>query len=288
MMGPFEYNVDFLTDSDNSTGLSFSVFGMSQEGLMHKESSIGNQDSASIYIGKRLLVGTIADGCTSGTNLNGHSFNQVGAYFLSFLGVRIARRIVLKNKVSLAGFPLEFERLINYRLARTINAVHPWKFERKQFLNNLMSSTLTVFVITEKYYVILNCGDGDVFINGNRMTVTSSSGKYLSNNFVEFNSGDEEALVSMKIVGSGNTKNLDSLLIATDGLLDTDVLETPEFGSFFFDSKIVGLKNGFQDRRREFQKRVVKEVLKKKEGRDWPTDDATFISVIRTNTDKKT
>ncbi|MCF8276186.1 MAG: protein phosphatase 2C domain-containing protein [Flavobacteriales bacterium] len=261
---------------------------MSQEGLMHKESSIGNQDSASIYIGKRLLVGTIADGCTSGTNLNGHSFNQVGAYFLSFLGVRIARRIVLKNKVSLAGFPLEFERLINYRLARTINAVHPWKFERKQFLNNLMSSTLTVFVITEKYYVILNCGDGDVFINGNRMTVTSSSGKYLSNNFVEFNSGDEEALVSMKIVGSGNTKNLDSLLIATDGLLDTDVLETPEFGSFFFDSKIVGLKNGFQDRRREFQKRVVKEVLKKKEGRDWPTDDATFISVIRTNTDKKT
>ena len=98
----FEYQINFLSDSRNATKLPFSAFGMTQQGLQHANYSIGNQDAGCIYVGKNLIIGAVSDGCTSGTNLNGLSYNQVGAHLLSHLAVRAARSLILKSAKSLS------------------------------------------------------------------------------------------------------------------------------------------------------------------------------------------
>src|SRR5436189_4637882 len=93
----FDYHINFLSDTENGTKLPFSVFGLTQQGLSHESHSIGNQDAACVYVGKNLLVGAVADGCTSGKNLDGMSSNQVGAHIISYLAVRTARKLIFKK-----------------------------------------------------------------------------------------------------------------------------------------------------------------------------------------------
>ncbi len=230
----FDYHINFLSDSDNRTKLQYSVFGMTQQGLSHQSYSIGNQDAGCIYVGKNLIVGAVADGCTSGKNLNGMSSNQVGAHITSYLSVRILRKLILKNQIEVEYLLNPFQQSLIRGLKRTLNSLNPWKYEKEEIIKNFFSSTLIVFVITQNKYIVLSCGYGVVFINGEKKELTSSGGKYFANNLfgLKFNLDDGYLIkpsLQFKCIQIGAISNLTNLLIATDGFIDNDVEEDNGF-----------------------------------------------------------
>jgi hypothetical protein len=284
----FDYHINFLSDSENRTKLPFSVFGMTQQGLSHESHSIGNQDAGCVYVGKNLIIGAIADGCTSGKNLNGMSSNQVGAHIMSYLAVRAARKLVLKKHIDTQNFVSPFQQTLLNDLRKTANSLNPWKFEKVEILKNFFSATLILFIITQNDYIVLYCGDGDAFINGERIELTNSGGKYFANNLydLKFDPGNGYLVnpnFQIQSLRLGSIDSLSNILIATDGFIDCDVEEDNSFKDFFFSENYQGDKNGFVDRKSAFRTNVLESISETKNGRLWPLDDATFVSIQRNN-----
>jgi hypothetical protein len=112
------------------------------------------------------------------------------------------------------------------------------------------------------------------------------SGKYFTNNLYDLNFADKGYLIKeeyqIHCLEIGNTRELNSVLISTDGFIDDDVMESPSFNQFFFSQKGTMVKRGFLDRRTDFRTTLLEEINSIKNGRIWPSDDATFISLHRT------
>lgn len=284
----FDYHINFLTDSDNRTKLPFSVFGMTQQGLSHQSYSIGNQDAGCVYVGKNLIVGAVADGCTSGKNLNGMSSNQVGAHITSYLAVRVARKLILKKQIAVQNLVAPFQQSLIGDLRRTLNSLNPWKYEKEEILKNFFSSTIILFIITQNDFIVLSCGDGDAYVNAEKKELTSSGGKYFANNLFDLKfTPDAGYLINpdyqINCLHKGETKDLNNLLIATDGFIDNDVEEESSFKQFFFNEENQNSKSGFVDRKIEFRTNFLERITESKNGKMWPLDDATFISIQRNN-----
>jgi len=284
----FDYHINFLSDSENRTRLPFSVFGMTQQGLSHENHSIGNQDAGCVYVGKNLIIGAVSDGCTSGKNLNGMSSNQVGAHITSYLAVRAARKLILKKHIRIEKFISPFQQTLLNDLRKTVNSLNPWKFERDEILKNFFSATIILFIVTQEDFIVLSCGDGDVFINGERKELTSSGGKYFASNLYNLEFDSEHGYLinpsyQIQCLQKGATKSLNNLLISTDGFIDGDVEEDISFNKFFFKQNYEYERNGFVDRKAEFRTNVLESISETKNGRLYPLDDATFISLQRTN-----
>ena len=181
----FNYQLNYQSDCQNMTKLPFQLFGMSQQGSSHQRISLGNQDSGSVFVGKNLIIGVVADGCTRGKNIDGFSSNQVGAHIACNLTVKIVRRLIQRKKLNLEEFKEEYENSLFRQYKRLLNSFSPWKNERSLILSNLFSSTFVAFVITESEYIVFHYGDGDVFINNYHYNLSSSQGKYFTNYLVE-------------------------------------------------------------------------------------------------------
>lgn len=282
----FDYHINYSSDCDNMSNLPFSVFGMSQEGFSHIGASIGNQDSGCVYIGRNLIIGSVADGCTSGNNLNGRSFNQVGAHLSSYLTCRLIRKFILKNHLHIKNIKEHLERELLNHFKRISNILNPWQYEKNNIINNFMASTFLTFVLTKDDYLILGCGDGIAFLNAKPIRLVSEGGEYFSNNLfqrkVTVNEiSNDDLRFPIKIIAQGKSQDLISILISTDGFVDKDVEEIKDFNSFFFENTTRKLKNGFNDLKLQFRNDVIDKILAVKDGRIWPYDDATFISIKR-------
>lgn len=282
----FDYNINVHTDSSNRTLLPYSVFGMTQEGIGHRSQSIGNQDSGSIYIGKKLIIASLADGCTSGDNLNGISSNQVGAHVMTYLAIRVARQLILKKRLNIDELLEPFQDTLFYHLKRLYNSFNPWKKESLFIIRNFLSSTFCVLIIFNERYIVLNSGDGDVFINGVKLNMGDFNGKYFGNNLLTLPrtpSSDTSVNMAYPVtcVAKGKAKELKNVLISTDGFVDNDIEANRNFKKFFFPESIPLHHQGFMDIRRQFRAELLEDILLHKNGKTWPIDDATFISLQR-------
>jgi len=282
----FDYQINYYSDSKNVTQLPFSVFALTQQGLEHKSINIGNQDSGSLYLGKKTIIGAVADGCTGGKNLNGKSANQVGAHIGSYLAVRIARKLLLKRHLPLNELLPSFEQelILNYK--RLLNTINPWEFEKDSVIQNLFLTTIIFFVITEEMYLIANCGDGDVIINSIHKDLNDDSGKYFASNLRGIHKLENGKYMinpdkKFNIIEQGVTSSLDNIFIATDGFLDNDIREHIIFEKFFLNGIYENSYSGFKDRKTEFRREFLSPILEMKDSRIWPHDDATFISLKR-------
>jgi serine/threonine protein phosphatase PrpC len=282
----FEYQINYHSDSNNLTKLPFAVFSLTQEGLEHKRASIGNQDAGCLYVGNKLIIGVVADGCTSGSNLNGMSHNQVGAYLGSYLAVRILRKLTTKNHSDIAELMPEFEAQLFRGYRKVLRTLNPWKFEYDQVLRNLLFSTLIIVLITENQYLIAHCGDGDIIVNGRAHDLQKDSGHYFASNLPYRRHLNEQSIIStngtaqFKILEVGKTMDLECLFVATDGFLDSDIRDHPSF-KYFFLATTNSVKRGFIDRKKNFRKEFLEPIIEMKGGRIWPADDATFLSIVR-------
>jgi hypothetical protein len=277
----FDYQVYCNSDSNFETDVPFSVFALSQQGSDHQARSLGNQDACSVYIGKSAIVGAVADGCSTGQNLNGLSYNQVGAHLGSYLATRIVRKLVLKHQLAPQEIKPKFEAELLKAYKRMLRVFSPWKSEKTDVLLNFFSSTIIFFVLTKDSYAVYRVGDGDVYLNGELkegdhtgyFTNALIEPKLLGNNDLHIN-----PQYSLESVGEGEISNLESLFICSDGFSRQMIAGNKRLQRFFFESH--QSKSGFWDRRSEFR-RELQEVLKDQSHDNWPTDDATFISVTQ-------
>ena len=282
----FDYHINYLSDSNNRTNLPFSLFGLTQQGISHEASSIGNQDAGSVFLGKNIIVGVVSDGCTTGTNLNGKSSNQIGANITSYLVCRVIRKLLIKNKRPLDGLEREIEIALFGHYKKIINSINPWKFERDSLINNFFTSTFIAVVIYKDEYALFHCGDGNVIINNINYLLESNSGDYFSNNLLLNQTPKKDVKIEVKIrkLVHEKTKNLNSIFISTDGFIDDNDIEIDEhFSNFLKGSADFPKSNGFVDFKSGFRAKVIDSIVRQKQGRIWPYDDATFIYFKKIN-----
>lgn len=281
----FDSQINYFTDCEGKTDLPFSIFGLTQQGMQHRHWSIGNQDAASIFVGKSSIIGAVADGCTSGRNLNGKSNNQVGAYVSSYLSVRILRKLVIKRKIPLDELMSTFQTEFQANLTRLLRTINPWKAERKEIISNFLLSTVVFFLLTNKGFLVAHCGDGIVVINGTPKDLGQTDGSYFVQNIGRDSelSGPREWNPMFIDLASGDLGDLSTLFMATDGFDDQDILDHQLFSDFFINEINRDFQRGLVNKRTEFRKGFVDPILEMKNGRTWPEDDATFISVKRVN-----
>ena len=282
----FDYQINYYSDSDDITQLPFSIFALTQQGLEHQRLNIGNQDSGSLYLGKRVLIGAVADGCTGGKNINRLSNNQVGASISSYLTVRLLRKLVVKKKIGLKDLLPEFEQELLFHYKRLLNTLNPWKFEKSIVIKNMFLSTIIFFIITENEYLVANCGDGDVIINGSTRKLDDQNSIYFAKNLTEIKRNQNgnyfiNPIYSFKTIAIGNSSELNSLFIATDGFLDDDIEQHPAFSKFFLEGTSEENFSGFRMDRAEFRTDFLTPIMEMKDGLIYPHDDATFISLNR-------
>ncbi len=286
MISLFDYNISLISDRGNKTSLPFSVFGMTQEGLSHRNLSLGNQDSGCIYVGRRIIAGAVTDGCSSGNNVNGMSSNHVGANILAYLSVMLIRRLALKEDIDGEKLRISFQRQLFSHLKNVLYSIAPRKEDRSAVLFNFLTSTLVFFVLTKQQYFVFSCGDGDAYLNGVRKGPNGASGIYFSNSLarIEYSGKIDDVIDSdfhIQSIANGDSTELNNLLISTDGFIDTDIEEDYGLKDFFFNNKEDHSKRGFINRRAEFNTSFLERTIKLKNGRLWPIDDATFISLKR-------
>lgn len=281
----FDYHINLYTDSNNNTSLPFAVFGLSQEGIEHKNISIGNQDVGTIYIGRNIIIGALADGCTSGCNLDGTSYNGMGAAFISYMATRILRKIVIKKKIKSYNILELFEYEMMLSIKKILNILNPWRFEQEPLIKNMLLSTILFFIVTEKDYMVAGCGDGDVVVNGGHKNLNIYSGDYMSSKIINLNKNNGidplERRGKINSHSNGDMSGLSSIMISTDGFLDEDIVKSVAFDEFFIGDKRKILKKGFNDRLTEYRNDFLPSILEKKKNREWPQDDATFICINR-------
>lgn len=277
MSSLFDYNINYQSDCRNQTELPFQLFGMSQQGKSHHIQSIGNQDAGSVFVGKKILIGVVSDGCSQGKNINGFSSNQVGAQIACNLSVKVIRRLIQRKRLNIEDFKVEYEFGLTRQYKRVFNAFSPWKNERKIILSNLFSATFVVFVVTASKFVVFHYGDGWAFINSDEYNLISDGSQYFTNRLFDQQSKSK----NIKYLKSGHTKDLNNLLIATDGFIDSRIHQEKQFKNFFFNSTPLIHQVGFADRKAEFRMEVLKKSEQFEKNNSWSHDDATFISLQR-------
>jgi hypothetical protein len=285
----FDYQINYYSDSKNETIIPFTVFALTQQGLEHQHLNIGNQDSGSLYVGRKYIIGAVADGCTGGVNINKKSVNQVGAFISSYLAIRICRKLLVKRRMKLDEYFLtvfEQEFLLNYK--RLLNSLNPWQIEKELVIRNFLLSTLTFFVVTDDDYLVAHCGDGDVIINNIPKSLNGQGGNYFALNLWDTKRNESgnysiNPKYCFHLIEKNKTTALKNIFISTDGFLDAEITETPLFNKFFFNEFTQNNSNCFKDRRTEFRRDFLTPLLQLKRNEIWPHDDATFISLTRYN-----
>jgi hypothetical protein len=146
------------------------------------------------------------------------------------------------------------------------------------FVLDFLMATILGLVVTEKTYFIFHAGDGLLGINGRVQCLEGEEGIYLGTHLVR--SGDDEPLPtnSLKLFASGATQELDSIILASDGLVRLACDHSDHFRAFIAAKPAAKqVRNGVDFLLQEFRHRFAWNP------RVAPTleDDATFVLLRR-------
>ncbi|MGB2923902.1 MAG: protein phosphatase 2C domain-containing protein [Limnothrix sp.] len=160
-------------------------------GAEHKRIGKNNQDAVLMQVTNEYVLGIVADGCGSCAH------SEVGAW----LGVELVREAIAAN------FPVVMDAEYFRDLGNSVIEKLPKQLARKEYL----LFTLLGFVITATETVVFGCGDGTMAINGEitRWEFANNAPPYLV-----YPSKD------LQIITQLPTKDLQSILVGTDGLDD--------------------------------------------------------------------
>lgn len=195
-------------------GESFTVVSGSVTGREHRRCCRNNQDAAHWHTEPTVLVAAVADGCSSGQH------NEVGA----LLTVRW-----LTNSLPHLGEPSvecdlqSFVGTVNtglqtyLRLVGRSLQVDPAEWAR--CVHNCFLATYLCAVIRPEVFFVFGVGDGVISVNGEVTVLDSGQDNtpdYVGYGLVESRGSELAPTIHV----SGSTRELDTLLIGTDGLED--------------------------------------------------------------------
>ncbi len=277
---PFFSNFGSLSKAHKSTSLPFSIGSISRQGHGHLQNGINNQDAQNLIIDDKWIIGVICDGCTSNHpgGFNKFSANHIGASLHAELISRLCYSFIKKSKV--IAEPDSFMEWLSDRyrprLAKIITTLGVRKASLEEFVCNYLLATVIGFVITPNNYCIFHWGDGFTIINDQLTPLSSDSGKYSALSILENNSTQK-----FKPIAHGNTSELERIIIATDGMGESDFISKEILPGFY-----VSKKSGPIDITPQLHTSVLNDFYRGNNGK-WPTDDASMIVLQRVSENDK-
>ena len=272
---PFTAQFGSLEKSTTQNKLKFVVGAITKQGTEHINKGISNQDALNIAIGENYIVGILCDGCT-GTHrdlFNSFSQNQFGSILLSNMLINLCKENIepRKNKIKPEKFLKWLTLQTKARLRQCLNTIRQTE-NMNHAVQNLLSSTIIGFVIREKEFFVFHLGDGVVQINQQLYDLSAHSETYFSTHMI-----NPEKQPEFRLIESGLSKNLDNLMIASDGFKNQSLLHSKPF-SKFVTKQVDSESNCIIDLIPEMHLKVLNPFFKQEtQIRDWPKDDASLI-----------
>ena len=252
----------FVILSDSDTEIPFTVGGVTQHGE-HTFDGQNNQDACSLSINDKNIIAVVCDGCSGSTSLGNNMFSyaESGAQILSALIIQHTESL-LNNKYSLdEKFAKQLSTYCIDSIDKIIDIISGKKdsYRSEYILQELFMATIIVAVITPEYWAIFKCGDGFIGINGNFDYLNkTSSGIYISSYLSNMINEEDRVQCNISLYKSGNTNDLDSLMIASDGMYDFWNEGKQYFNDFQQIDPKKNYKKGFDNFfLKEFRKRVT-------------------------------
>ena len=208
-----------LLETSQPSNLPFTVGGATQHGT-HSGEEQNNQDAVSLHAGKDSIVGILCDGCSSASDL-GHnqvSYCESGAQILSVVMLRHILERLRAKAVPNAELAKTASELCRRSINDMLYIFSPDAEVQEHLLREMFMATILAFVVTPERWCVMHCGDGLFAVNGQFTDLNkTSSGEYLANGLSWTCQGDYPLL---QICAEGDTSGLDSILLASDGVLD--------------------------------------------------------------------
>jgi hypothetical protein len=198
------------------------VGGATQHNLNAVTESQNSQDSLSIIVRKQAIAAVVTDGCT-GTHekleASSRSANEVGAKLLAYVVSNAALRLALTHtRLPAERFVWKLSDVIGRKLLAMIRTFAGTDaVTQRVFAFDFLMSTILGFVVTDRRFIVFHSGDGIIAVNGETRDLDDQAGTYLTNELISRTEAGR-APPSIKLLSSGPTGALNSILLATDGL----------------------------------------------------------------------
>ena len=253
------------------TDLPFVLAGATQQGLGHRAQNQNNQDGIGVLIETERVCGFVADGC-SGTDASlasEFSNNEVGAKITCWLLSRIVKQLDVEPSDSDGA--REIVALLSERylsgLMGIVTSIGGGELT-DTILRDCFTTTVLGFIVWKQHYVVFRLGDGLCVVNGSSVG-ESEAGCYASSALLSTDVPGEKPC--LQLVQDGSTSELDSIVLATDGISDHSSLPgelvkiTAEQRRAGWAYIVPGFRVG-----------VLKHMTA-----PWPDDDASFLVLGR-------
>lgn len=187
-----------------------------------------NQDAVGVCIAPDFVAGVVCDGCGSThETIERHSVssNEVGAKLACGLILHAAQKALARKKHFSA--PELVERLSSSleRSFKTTVKAFCGRDESKaeKFVFDYLMTTVVGFLVTREQFVVFHSGDGVIAVNGEFDVLDRDEGSYFGSDLLpvccptRFPEGTTAN--HLKVYAFGDVKNLQSIFVATDGMV---------------------------------------------------------------------
>ena len=282
---------------EGAPSFPIAIGGVSQPKSSLGDIGVNSQDAFGLYIGNRLIIGVVSDGCGSGAAITQDqarcSSNELGARLLVQATIHRCLKILSAPQGLLSPRqPLDKTFLhtltkgLLKSLATTVKTFcSKDEAMRERFIcDNLMATILGV-VVAEDRFIVFGCGDGYIGVNDEIHSLKDQEGKYLANNLLltlcPRTHKDPRLTSQLDSLATSTTEDLRAVVLATDGFAPVHSADASFFQNILNEPPPSTQVNAGHDRLlRELRRRLLTGPAKAVEFRD----DATLIAVRRTQT----
>lgn len=264
-------------------------YGATVPGHKHIKELRNNQDGYSIMRSDDLIIGVITDGCTTSKK---YSNNEVGAKLFPSLITKVIADRIADNEESI--ITERFWHLVSQDVLTKIGTIADMLPGKKSdIIKDYLLFTIVGFAVYENKVILFNCGDGVYGVNNNLQIIKPSSTELQPYLAYQLTSLDDTYLLTyckIKILKIVELEELQSLIIATDGLVDILSLEhkiipmtkTPagQLAQFWNDPKILANPHIAQNKLAAMNKKSFTVHYENREVTHFDElmeDDTTFI-----------
>lgn len=223
----FDYRMTHSAMSRNGEPFPFAATTAAARNPRYDKENRNNQDAVGVCIAPGFVAGVVCDGCGSThPTIDQHSVssNEVGAKLACSVILHDAEKAFARKKTFSAPELVEqFSRSLQNSFKATVKAFCGRdETKAEKFIYDFLMTTVVGFIVTKEQYVVFHSGDGVIAVNGEFDVLDREAGSYFGNDLLSIccPAGFPKAANGnpLKVYASGEAKNLQSILVATDGM----------------------------------------------------------------------
>lgn len=293
-MLPFTPSFATLSLPEKSPLLPVALGGVTQRKTSFAEQGANSQDALGAFIGEKVIVGVVADGCGSAhpdTEAWGcPASNEVGARLVSQAVVTLCRQMTTEKRLFLRGKIALNDAFIASLSADLLKVLKDTTIKycgkdeacRERFIFNNLMTTILGIIVTDQTCLVFGCGDGFFGINGKVTNLSESSGIYLANvllpELCPTKFGKQELRANLQVLGNVSAAEFKGAFVATDGFTAVHSRDGAFFSDLVNTPPPAGqVEAGYDRITREIRQRYA---ASSNNGFDF-SDDATLLTVRR-------